>query len=49
MAPFEILYGRRCQTPLFWNETGEQKVFELDILQEAEKRVHMVRENHRVA
>jgi transposase InsO family protein len=49
MTPFEILYGRRCQTPLFWNETGEQKVFELDILQEAEKQVRMVRENHRVA
>jgi hypothetical protein len=32
MAPFEMLYGRRCRTPLFWNETGEQKVFGLDIL-----------------
>jgi hypothetical protein len=45
MAPFEMLYGRRCRTPLFWNETGEQKVFGPDILQEAEKQVHMVREN----
>jgi hypothetical protein len=33
-----MLYGRRCQTPLFWNETGERKVFRPDILQEAEKR-----------
>jgi hypothetical protein len=49
MAPFEMLYGCRCQTPLFWNETGEQKVFGPDILQEAEKRVHMVRENLHVA
>jgi hypothetical protein len=39
MAPFEMLYGRRCQTPLFWNETGEQKVFGPDILEEAEKQV----------
>jgi transposase InsO family protein len=45
MAPFEMLYGRRCQTLLFWNETGEWKVFEPDILQEAEKQVCMVREN----
>jgi hypothetical protein len=45
MAPFEMLYGQRCQTPLFWNETGERKVFRPDILQEAEKQVHMVREN----
>jgi hypothetical protein len=33
------------KTPLFWNETRERKVFRLDILQEAEKQVHMVREN----
>jgi hypothetical protein len=45
MAPFEMLYGRRCWTPLFWNETGERKVFGLDILQEVEKQLHMVREN----
>jgi hypothetical protein len=43
MAPFKMLYGCRCRTPLFWNETGEQKVFKPDILQEAEKQVHMVR------
>jgi hypothetical protein len=23
MASFEMLYGRRCQTPLFWSEIGE--------------------------
>jgi hypothetical protein len=49
MAPFEMLYGRTCRTPLFWNETGEQKVFGPDILQEAKKQVHVVRENLRVA
>jgi hypothetical protein len=49
VTPFEMLYGRRCRTPLFWNETGEGKIFGLDILQEAEKQVRMVRENLRVA
>jgi hypothetical protein len=49
MALFEMLYGQRCQTPLFWSETGEQKVIGPDILQEAEKQVRMVRENLRVA
>jgi hypothetical protein len=48
MAPFEIIYGHRCRTPLFWNETGEHKVFGPDILQEAKKQVRMVRENLRV-
>jgi hypothetical protein len=45
MAPFEMLYGRRCRIPLFWNETGERKVFGPDIPEEAEKQVRMVRKN----
>jgi hypothetical protein len=49
MALFEMLYGHRCRTPLFWSETGEQKVFGHDILQEVEKQVRMVRGNLRVA
>ena len=38
MAPFEVLYGRKCRTPLFWNQTGESQVFGLEVLQEAENR-----------
>jgi hypothetical protein len=49
IAPFEMLYGQRCQIPLFWNETVEWKVFGPNILQEAEKQVRMVRENPWVA
>jgi hypothetical protein len=48
MAPFEMLYRRRCQTPLFWNEMGEWRVFGPDVLDAVEKKVHMVRENLRV-
>jgi hypothetical protein len=48
MVPFEMLYGRRCGTPLFWTKTGERKIFGPDVLHESEKQVHMVRENLRV-
>jgi hypothetical protein len=48
MATFEMLYGRRCRTLLFWSEAGERKVFRPDILLEAEKQVRMVRENLQV-
>jgi transposase InsO family protein len=34
MAPFEMLYGRRCRTLLFWSEAEEWKVFGPDILQD---------------
>jgi hypothetical protein len=49
MAPFEALYGRKCRTPLFWNQTGESQVFSLEILQEAERQVQIIRENLKVA
>jgi hypothetical protein len=45
MSPFEILYRRKCRTPLFWNEPGENQVFGPEILQEVEKQVQVIREN----
>jgi transposase InsO family protein len=45
MSSFEMLYGRRCRTLLFWTEAGERKVFRPNILQEAKKQIRMVREN----
>jgi hypothetical protein len=48
MAPFEALYGRKCRTPLYWNQTGESQVFGLEILQEVEKQVHIIRENLKI-
>jgi hypothetical protein len=45
MTPFEALYGQKCRTPLYWNQTGESQVFGPKILQEVEKLVQIVREN----
>ena len=44
-APFEVLYGRRCRTPLNWSETGERQFFGPDMIQEAEEQVRIIREN----
>ena len=49
MAPFEVLYGRKCRTPLFWSQTRESQVFRPEILQEGEKQVHTVRQNLKIA
>jgi hypothetical protein len=49
MSPFEALYGRRCRTPLFWNQTGESQVFGPEILKEAKKQVQTIKENLRAA
>ena len=44
MAPYEALYGRKCRTPLCWTELSEKKVIGLDLIQETEEKVKMVRE-----
>jgi hypothetical protein len=49
MAPFEPLYGRRCQTPLSWSETGERKIFGLDLVVEAEDKVKVIQANLKIA
>jgi transposase InsO family protein len=36
MSPFEALYGRKCRTPLYWDQTGERQLFGIEIIQEAE-------------
>ena len=43
-APFEVLYGGRCRTPLNWSETGERQFFRPDMIQEAEEKVRIIRE-----
>ena len=45
MAPFEVLHGRKCRTPLNWSETGERPLFGPDIIQHAEEQVRIIREN----
>jgi hypothetical protein len=49
MAPFEALYGRKCRTPLFWDQTGEFQVFGTYVLRNIEDQVRVIRENLRVA
>jgi hypothetical protein len=45
MAPFEVLYGRRCRTPLNWIEPGEKVIFEIDLIDEAEAIVRHIQDN----
>jgi hypothetical protein len=45
MAPFEALYGRRCQTPLNWSEPREWWFFRHDLVKEMEEKVQRIRHN----
>jgi hypothetical protein len=45
MAPFEVLYGCRCHTPLNCIEPGERVIFGPDIVNEAKAIVHRIQDN----
>jgi hypothetical protein len=49
MAPFEVLYGCRCLTPLNWIELGEKVTFGPDLVEEAEANVHRIQDNLKAA
>jgi hypothetical protein len=49
MPPFEVLYGRRCRTPLNWIEPGEKVIFGPDLIEEVEVTVHRIQDNLRAA
>jgi hypothetical protein len=49
MSPFETLYGRKCRTPLYRDQTGERQFFRPEIIQEAEEQFCMIQENLRIA
>ncbi|GKB59993.1 putative reverse transcriptase domain-containing protein, partial [Tanacetum coccineum] len=48
-APFEALYGRKCQTPIAWAEVGESKLFGPDIVQETTDKIVQIRERLKAA
>jgi hypothetical protein len=48
MAPFEVLYGRKCHTLLNWIEPGEKAIFGPYIVDEAEATVRRIQKNLKV-
>ena len=43
MTPHEALYERKCRTTLCWRELSENKLIGLDLIQETEEKVKMIR------
>jgi hypothetical protein len=49
MAPFKVLHGCRCHTPLNWIEPGEKVIFRSELVEEAEATVHRIQDNLKAA
>lgn len=49
MAPFEALYGRKCRSPICWDEVGERKLLGLELVQIIAEKIKLIRERLRTA
>ena len=49
MTPYEALYGRKCRTPFYWNEVGEQKLSSEELINVSTKKIQVIRERLKVA
>ncbi|KAJ9542679.1 LOW QUALITY PROTEIN: hypothetical protein OSB04_029185 [Centaurea solstitialis] len=44
MPPFEMLYGRRCRTPICWGEVGQRVLGSTEVLQRTTEDIQRIRE-----
>ena len=49
MAPFEALYGRKCRTPVCWDEVGERRLIGLELVQITLDKIQIVRDRLKIA
>ena len=44
MAPYEALYGRKCRTPICWDEVGEWKLSSEELIKVSTEKIQIVKE-----
>ena len=44
MVPYEILYGRKCRSPLHWDDISEKKLLDPELVQDAREKIHLIKE-----
>jgi len=49
MAPYEALYGKRCRTPVCWEEVGDKKLIGLKLVQITIEKVKIIKDRMKKA
>jgi hypothetical protein len=49
MPPYEALYGRKCQSPLYWNNIGERQTLGPELIQDTREKVRVIKERMSIA
>ncbi|XP_022032310.1 uncharacterized protein LOC110933393 [Helianthus annuus] len=43
MAPYELLYGRKCRTPIYWGEVGQRELVPNDMIALTNEKIDLIR------
>ena len=49
MSPYEALYGRKCRTPVCWDEVGERKLVGPEIVQVTCDKIKVIRDRLKIS
>ncbi|GKV01835.1 hypothetical protein SLEP1_g14353 [Rubroshorea leprosula] len=49
MAPYEALYGRKCRSPICWDDVGERRMLGPELVQQTVEKIQLIRERLRTA
>jgi hypothetical protein len=49
MSPFEVLYGRKCNTLVSWDNPADREVIGLELLKEMEEQILKIKQNLKAA
>jgi hypothetical protein len=44
MLPYEALYGRKCQSPMYWDNIGERQTLGPELIQDTCDKVLIIKE-----
>ncbi|GKD09237.1 putative reverse transcriptase domain-containing protein [Tanacetum coccineum] len=48
-VPFEALYGRKCRSPIMWNEVGEGQLVGPELVQETTEKISQIKDRLKAA
>ena len=49
MALYEALYGRKCRTPICWDEVDKRKLNDMELIEVTFEKIRIIRERLKIA
>ena len=49
MAPYRALYGRKCRNPLYWDQVGERKLENIELIKAISENIKIIRNRLKMA